>query len=83
MEAAKFRSIQDQGNSSTDGDRQPTMSIGPMKKIRCPGPGKNQNPPRSKLLFLCLDDELSDGNDFRYFPNFSCWIPLHDTGIQT
>ncbi|KAL0306492.1 UNVERIFIED_CONTAM: Ethylene-responsive transcription factor [Sesamum radiatum] len=58
MEAAKFRSIQDQGNSSTDGDRQPTMSIRPMKKIRCPGPGKNQNPPRSKLLFpFALDDE--------------------------
>ncbi|KAL0443511.1 UNVERIFIED_CONTAM: Ethylene-responsive transcription factor [Sesamum latifolium] len=63
MEAAKFSSIQEQGNSSTEKDRlspkrQPTMSIRPMKKIRCPGPGKNQNPPRSKLLFpFALDDE--------------------------
>ncbi|KAK4439208.1 Ethylene-responsive transcription factor [Sesamum alatum] len=61
MEAAKFSSIQEQGNSSTEKGRhspetQSTMSIRPMKKIRCPGPGKNQNP-RSKLVFpFALDD---------------------------
>ncbi|KAL2245425.1 UNVERIFIED_CONTAM: Ethylene-responsive transcription factor [Sesamum indicum] len=62
MEAAKFSNIQEQGNRSTEirlsPERQLTMSIRPMKKIRCPGPGKNQNPPRSKLLFpFALDDE--------------------------